>query len=211
MANDGKWREAWRALQRGQGGMPTGHEESQAVVRAMLSQRASAFDEHVRNYLETDGRTGYIRDMTSSGGSETMLHLILRTVGRKSGRVILVPLTYAAWADEYVLVASKGGYDKHPAWFLNLIARSDVEWQVLGKRFTGAWRVAEGEERERLWEYVSVYYRGYADYQARTARELPVVVLTPMGTIAERWALPETPLRPFGDTAAGGGSPSSGI
>lgn len=196
MANEQEWQNAWKTLR--EEGPLTGpeHEARQETIRAMMSQRAAAFDEHVRNYLETDGRIGYIRDMTPSGGSETMLHLILRTIGRKTGRVILVPLTYAAWADEYILVASKGGYDKHPAWYLNMKARPTVEWQVLGKRFTGTWREVEGEERQRIWDYVSVYYKGYADYQSRTLRKLPIVVLTPTGTIGEKWAVPEEPLTP---------------
>lgn len=167
------------------------NEQDQEIVSKLLAERAPFFKEHVRNYLTTDGKVGYLRDMTSSGGSETMLHLILRTIGRKSGRVMLVPLTYAAWGDEYVIVGSKGGNDEHPAWFLNLTARPEVEWQVRDKRFSGTWRLTEGDEREDLWKYVSTYYKGYAEYQTRTSRQIPIVVLTATERIEDRWDVPE--------------------
>lgn len=166
-------------------------EHDQEVVRNLLAERAPFFREHVRNYLTTDGKVGYIRDMTSSGGGETMLHLILRTLGRKSGKVRFVPLTYAAWGDEYVIVGSKGGNDSHPDWYLNLKSRPEVEWQVRDKRFSGTWRIVEGEEREDIWQYVSTYYKGYAQYQARTDRQIPVIILTATGRIHERWEPPQ--------------------
>lgn len=167
-------------------------------IEEHIAERAPILREHLKNYIESDGAVGYIRDMTSSGGSETMLHLVLRTIGRKSGRVMLVPLTYAAWGDEYVIVASKGGAEQHPSWYLNLIARPEVEWQVRDKRFSGTWRIAEGEERQTLWDYVSVYYKGYAVYQSRTERQLPIIVLTQTGRIQERWEVPENPLAGLG-------------
>lgn len=169
-------------------------DQTQQMVRQIFVDKAAMMRQHLRDYIETDGRVGYLRDMTAMGGSETMLHLILRTLGRRSGRVILTPLTYAAWGDEFVLVGSKGGNATHPDWYLNLIARSEVEWQVRDKRFSGVWRLAEGEERDELWDYVSRYYKGYAAYATRTDRVLPVVVLTATGRIEERWPVPDDPL-----------------
>lgn len=166
-------------------------DDGQEAVQALLADYAAIIRQHLRDYLETDGAIGYIQDNTGNGGTEAMLNLVLRTVGRRSGREILVPLLYAAWADEYVIVASKGGADAHPAWYLNLVARPEVEWQVLGKRFSGTWRVAEGAERATLWDYVSRYYGAYATYQTRTERVMPIIVLTPTARIEERWSLTE--------------------
>lgn len=162
-----------------------------AEASELLRARADKLREHLRNYIETDGRVGYLRDMTATGGSEVMLHLVLRTVGRKSGVERLIPLTYAAWGDEFVLVASKGGHEKHPDWFLNLTAHPEIDFQVRDKRYRGTWRIAEGEEREALWAYVSTYYKGYAIYQARTERLLPIVVLTTGEHIEEPFELSE--------------------
>jgi len=168
-------------------------DEDQEAVQALLAQYAARIDKHLRDYLETDGVIGYIQDNTDNGGTEAMLNLVLRTVGRKSGREILVPLLYAAWADEYVIVASKGGADEHPSWYLNLMNRPEVEWQVLGKRFRGTWRVVEeGQERALLWDYLTRYYSAYAGYQERTDRVLPIIVLTPTGRLDERWSLPDS-------------------
>ncbi|HVW45070.1 MAG TPA: nitroreductase/quinone reductase family protein [Amycolatopsis sp.] len=156
----------------------------------LLAERGNGIRQHLRDYLETDGRVGYVRDMTAHGGIPAAVHLVLRTVGRKSGRVMLVPLTYTPWVDEFVLVASKGGSVKHPDWYLNLISRPEVEFQVRHKRFSGTWRIAEGEERQELWDYASTSFKGYATYQARTERRLPVVVLTATGLIEEPWEQP---------------------
>lgn len=156
----------------------------------LLAARGDGIRQHLRDYIATDGRVGHIRDMTANGGIPAAVHLVLRTVGRKSGRVLLIPLTYAPWADEFVLVGSKGGSARHPDWYLNLISRPEVEFQVRHKRFSGTWRIAEGAEREELWNYASTLYQGYAVYQARTERQLPVVVLTATGHIDQKWEIP---------------------
>jgi deazaflavin-dependent oxidoreductase (nitroreductase family) len=173
----------------------------------ILTARADAIRQHLRNYVETDGRVGYIQDHTHNGGGRATLHLVLRTLGRKSGRVILVPLVYTPWMDEYVLVASKGGSKNHPDWYLNLADRPDIEFQVGSKRFSGVWRVAQGEERQSLWEYVTTAFTNYAEYQLRTERELPVVVLTITGRIEERWEVAADALANVGRPAEGSTSP----
>ncbi len=127
-------------------------------------------DEHVRRYRETDGQDGFVwRE-----GSQI---LILTTIGRKSGREIDSPLIFGEDEGRYVLVASKGGAPQHPGWFLNLRADPEVGVQVKADRFQARARVAEGEERERLWRMMNTHWRHYDEYQTRTDRQIPVVVL----------------------------------
>jgi deazaflavin-dependent oxidoreductase (nitroreductase family) len=82
-------------------------------------------------------------------------------------------------ADDVILVASFGGDDRHPAWYLNLVADPDVEIEIGGSKRLMTARVAEGEERTRLWDALTAVHDNYAGYQRRTDREIPVVVLSP--------------------------------
>jgi len=138
-----------------------------------MSERPYLFgDEHVRRYRETDGEEGY--DWRE--GSHV---LILTTTGRRSGRELDSPLIFGRDGDNYVVVASKGGAPRHPGWFINLRANPEVGVQVKGDRYRAHARVAEGDERERLWRLMNGIWRHYDSYQARTDREIPVVVLEP--------------------------------
>jgi deazaflavin-dependent oxidoreductase (nitroreductase family) len=106
---------------------------------------------------------------------------MLETVGAKSGERRRTPLLYVRDGNHVVLIASKGGNPKHPAWYWNLKANPRVRFLGPGG-LTGDYvaREAEGDERERLWAEAVDYYDGYATYQARTAgRRIPVVVLEP--------------------------------
>src|SRR5262245_48238566 len=124
-------------------------------------------------YEYSDGRIG-----ASLGGRPMLL---LRTVGRRSGQPRTAALLYARDADAYVVIASKGGAPRHPAWFHNLTTQPEVEIQVGRERFPVRARVAEGEERSRLWARADEINQGqYAVYQSRTRRVIPVVVLEPM-------------------------------
>ncbi|HSI80264.1 MAG TPA: nitroreductase family deazaflavin-dependent oxidoreductase [Solirubrobacterales bacterium] len=105
--------------------------------------------------------------------------LLLEHVGAKSGRRRTTPLLYIRDGDNVAVIASKGGFPRHPAWFHNLRAHPEVEIQVGSERRAVRARVAAGAERERLWRQAVEHYRPYADYQARTDREIPVVVLEP--------------------------------
>jgi deazaflavin-dependent oxidoreductase (nitroreductase family) len=104
-------------------------------------------------------------------------HLLLEHVGAKSGQRRTSPLLYAKDGDDLVIIASKGGNPKHPAWYHNLRANPDTEVQIGSERRRVHARVAEGEERERLWKKAVAQYGGYAGYQKRTDRKIPVVVL----------------------------------
>jgi len=104
--------------------------------------------------------------------------LLLTHVGAKSGQKRISPLTYTRGdGDDLVLVASKGGYPKNPAWFHNLKAHPDTEVQVGREQRPVHARVATPEERERLWPRVIENYSGYAEYQKRTDRVIPLVIL----------------------------------
>lgn len=121
----------------------------------------------------TGGRFGW--------GVANMPVLVLTTIGRKSGESRSVMLTSPVQeGDSLVIVASRGGDDKHPAWFLNL--RDNPEVQVAfrgGAKVAMRARVATTQERERLWPQVTARYGGYAQYQKRTEREIPLVILDP--------------------------------
>ena len=127
-------------------------------------------DEHVRVYRETDGERGY----HWRKGSKI---LILETIGRKSGEPRAMALIFGSDDGRYVIVASKGGNPQHPAWYLNMQEQDEVDVQVLGDRFTATHRDAEGDERERLWEMMVGEWPDYADYQQKTDRQIPVVIL----------------------------------
>jgi deazaflavin-dependent oxidoreductase (nitroreductase family) len=127
-------------------------------------------EEHVRRYRETDGEYGHDwRDGSSI--------LLLTTTGRRSGEPRTTPLIYGTEGDAYLVVASKGGADEPPAWYVNLQARPEVEVQVLGDRFKARARDATPEEKPAMWKQMTSHWPPYDDYQRSTEREIPVVVL----------------------------------
>ena len=105
--------------------------------------------------------------------------LLLTTRGRRTGRSHTVPLLYLEEGDALVVIASWGGRDHHPHWYLNLLVKPKAEVRVRG----GVWRVeartAQGTERAAWWQRAVVAYHGYAEYQGRTGREIPIVILEP--------------------------------
>jgi deazaflavin-dependent oxidoreductase (nitroreductase family) len=105
--------------------------------------------------------------------------LLLDHVGARSGTHRTSPLVYGEDGRNLVLVASKGGYPKNPAWYHNLVAHPDTTVQVGSRRKDVHARVATAEERARLWALMIGVYSGYDDYQRRTEREIPLVVLEP--------------------------------
>jgi deazaflavin-dependent oxidoreductase (nitroreductase family) len=103
--------------------------------------------------------------------------LLLTTTGRKTGKARTVPLTYIEDGDAIVLVASYGGRPHNPDWFENLVAKPEVAVVVGGERRTMTARRATPEERARLWPKVVATYDGYAKYQTKTNREIPLAIL----------------------------------
>jgi deazaflavin-dependent oxidoreductase (nitroreductase family) len=126
-------------------------------------------DEHVARYEASNGEDGYLWNGATC--------LVLRTVGRKSGEQRKFPLIFGEHGDDLVLIASKGGAPEHPGWYLNLLAHPDVEVQVKGDVIPVRARTAEGEERSELWNLMLQQWPDYDDYQTKTDREIPVVVL----------------------------------
>ncbi|MFZ2172490.1 MAG: nitroreductase/quinone reductase family protein [Rhodococcus sp. (in: high G+C Gram-positive bacteria)] len=141
----------------------------------MPSDRALEFMNAAHRALlrVTGGRVGW-----SIGPMPTVE---LTTVGRKTGRLHTVMLTVPVReGDTLVVVASRGGDDRNPAWFLNLRDNPVVQLSLQGKPAQSMRaRVASPEERARLWPKVTAAYKGYAGYQKRTDREIPLVLLDP--------------------------------
>ena len=125
--------------------------------------------EHVRVYRETGGAHGYHWRGTTV--------LLLSTTGRSSGEERTTPLIHRTDDDRWVLVASKGGAPEDPDWFKNLKADPDAAIQVRDERIPVRAEVAQGAERERLWKLMTDVWPAYDEYQRKTSREIPVVVL----------------------------------
>lgn len=103
--------------------------------------------------------------------------LLLTTTGHRSGEEHTVPLLYLTDGDRYVVIASYGGRPHHPGWYKNLVAQPEVGVQVRSRRQSMVARTATSEERQRWWPRVVAAYDGYAAYQSRTGREIPIVFL----------------------------------
>jgi len=127
-------------------------------------------DEHVARYQQTDGAEGY----TWNNGTTILL---LTTTGRKTGAKRTTPLIYRDWDDKQLIVASKGGADAPPAWFLNLQDDPEVQVQIKGDKFTARARVATEDEKPAMWTHMTDVWPDYDQYQKRTDREIPIVVL----------------------------------
>jgi deazaflavin-dependent oxidoreductase (nitroreductase family) len=135
--------------------------------------------DHVSRYIATDGADGYFWDASIGGGKGMVATLLLTTVGRKSGKNLTLPLIFGRSGENYVIVASKGGAPNHPAWYLNLQANPQVHVQVKGDKFTARAYTADANERAALWPKMVEIYGPYAQYQAGTDRQIPVVILRP--------------------------------
>lgn len=139
-------------------------------LKDVLFQGINAF--HRSLLRATGGRVG-----RSLAG---MPVVILETTGRKSGEARRTMLTAPVVdGDDVVLVASYGGDSRHPAWYLNLTAQPDVVLEMGGQRREMRARTVSAEEKAALWPRIVKSYRGYAGYQKRTDRDIPVVLLSP--------------------------------
>jgi deazaflavin-dependent oxidoreductase (nitroreductase family) len=126
-------------------------------------------DEHVKRYQETDGAEGHDWNGTTT--------LILTTTGRRSGEQRSTPLIYRKHGEDHVVVASKGGAEQHPSWYLNLVEHPEVTVQVHGDRFEARARTASPQEKPELWRLMTGAWPAYDEYQQKTSRPIPVVVL----------------------------------
>jgi len=125
---------------------------------------------HIHDYVETDGEKGH----DWKPGVPTLL---LTTRGRRTGQLHRTALIYGKEGDNTIAVASRGGNKNHPAWYLNLVANPEVEVQVGADKFKARAHTATPEEKARLWPLMASIWPDYNNYQTRTDREIPVVVL----------------------------------
>jgi deazaflavin-dependent oxidoreductase (nitroreductase family) len=127
--------------------------------------------EHVDRYIATNGEEGF----RWRNGTEI---LILTTKGRKTGEPRTNALIFGRHGDDYLVVGSKGGSPAPPSWYVNLVAQPEVHVQVKGDRFAARARTAIPEEKPELWKAMTSVWPAYDEYQQRTEREIPVVILT---------------------------------
>lgn len=123
----------------------------------------------IDEFHENDGRVG--------GPFEGATLLLLHSKGRKSGKPRVNPLAYQALGDDFAVFGSKGGAPTHPEWYRNVLANPDVEVEVGTQSYKVKAREAVGEERERIWTKQKELMPGFADYEKKTSREIPVVIL----------------------------------
>jgi deazaflavin-dependent oxidoreductase (nitroreductase family) len=139
--------------------------------------------EHQATYLASRGAQGHIVDLSDIGGHALTPTLLLRYVGRKSGRTLITPLIYGAIGGEVVIVASKGGADHHPAWYLDLRDGKELGFQIATQAFRASWREPEGAARARVWDFMVGVFPPYEKYQASTGRRIPLVMMSPVAPV----------------------------
>jgi len=128
--------------------------------------------DHIKRYLATNGEDGHLMNGFPC--------LVLTTTGKKSGEKRQAAVIYGKHNNSYVIIASKGGSDTPPAWFVNLLANKRAHIQVKDKKMDVVMRVAEGEEHNKLWDMMAKIFPDYLDYQKKTTRKIPVVILDPV-------------------------------
>lgn len=150
---------------------------SDAEASVIREARRDWVTEHREKYLRSGGVEGHIEDLTPVNGRTYGPNCLIKYKGRKSGKIFITPLSYAAVGGEVVICGSKGGADTHPEWYLNVIASPEIEFQVGTQAFKATWREPEGAEREKVWAALVDTHPFYADYQGWTTRVLPLVMM----------------------------------
>lgn len=155
-------------------------DESSAQIR---DARKDWMVQHRDMYLRSGGAQGHIMDLTAVGAHRFGTHCLIRYKGRKSGKTFITPLCYGDIGGEVVIVASKGGADEHPAWYLNIRESDEIAFQIATQAFRATWREPEGAERDKVWAFMVDSYPFYATYQASTQRQIPLVMMKPIEEI----------------------------
>ncbi len=135
--------------------------------------RSESANQHYEMYM-TDPDKAHMRDV---GGGRKATTLLLTTTGRKSGEQRVTPLIYKQVGDKFVIIASLGGAPNHPSWYLNLEANPNCHIQYARQHQDMRARIVDGPERDAMWKEATAQFSDYNDYQARTQRRIPVVVL----------------------------------
>ncbi len=150
---------------------------------AIRETRRDWITEHREMYLQSGGAEGHVMDITVVGGHSFTTHCLIKYAGRKSGKVFITPLIYGDIGGEVVICASKGGADEHPAWYLNIRDVTEVEFQIATQAFRATWREPQGEEYQRIWDFMVDVFPAYATYQASTDRKIPLVMMKAVAPI----------------------------
>lgn len=152
-----------------------------------ITRPAGTFDwvkEHRRLYLRSGGAQGHIMDITGAGGFPFGTHCMIRYTGRKSGRTLITALCYGDIGGEVVICASKGGAPDSPQWYHNILASETVDFQIATQAFRATWREPAGAERDKVWAFMVDCFPFYAEYQKRTDRIIPLVMMNATKPIA---------------------------
>jgi deazaflavin-dependent oxidoreductase (nitroreductase family) len=142
-----------------------------------IARREWAAD-HRRTYVESGGTRGHVVDLRDIDGHGFTTTLLLKTIGRRTGEPHVTPLIYGDLGGEVVIVGSRGGAPKHPAWVHNIRVASDIDFQIATEAFRGPWREPEGSERDKVWDFMVELFPPYRNYQAATDRQIPLIMLT---------------------------------
>ena len=139
--------------------------------------------DHVALYLSSGGADGHMYTINNPGVPKMSVpSLLLTTTGRRSPEKFMFPLFYGETGGSYFVIASKGGAPEHPGWYRNILTSPEVEVQVGTRKMRARARTASGAERAALWARAVEIWPPFADYQKKaTGREIPVVVLDPVG------------------------------
>lgn len=148
-----------------------------ADAEATGDDRGDWADQHLATYLGSGGARGHLLNLEQAGGRAFTTHCLIRVRGRTTGTTYIKPLIYGNFGGELVIVASKGGADTHPEWYLNIRASDTVDVQVATEAFEAAWREPDDEERHAVWEFMTHLYPPYITYQQSTSRRIPLVML----------------------------------
>ena len=148
-----------------------------ADADAIRTERGDWISDHLDAYLSSGGTRGHVMDLADVGGRAFTTHCLIRFRGRRSGKTYVTPLIYGNFGGELVIVASKGGADSHPEWYLNIQASSTIDVQIATQAFEATWREPSDEERHDVWSYMTHLYPPYITYQQSTSRRIPLVML----------------------------------
>jgi deazaflavin-dependent oxidoreductase (nitroreductase family) len=150
---------------------------SNETYKKIAEARCDFKTEHLELYLKSGGAEGHIVDVRDIRGHRLTTTLLLQTTGRISQQKRVTALIYGYIAGEVVIVASKGGADHHPAWYLNITHSKDIAFQVATQAFRASWREPGSAERAKIWDFMVGIFPPYNDYQASTDREIPLVMM----------------------------------
>lgn len=131
------------------------------------------------DYIDTGGVKGHIEDMSFIGGHRFEPMLLIRYVGRKSGRTMITSLGYCQIGPEIAILASLGGSDEHPQWYRNIVAGGPLAFQIATQAFECTWREPVGAEREEDLQFLARSNPLLGSYRKATTREIPVILMNP--------------------------------